>query len=108
MAKRNEARWEHWRSVLAEQRASGVSVAEFCRRRSISTPSFYNWRRRLEAEEHVVSPFISVTLPTAHVASQSLELILSNGITLRIPAECDEAVVTRVLRSAASLESGDA
>lgn len=40
-------RESHWRSVLERQAISGMSVAEFCRRESISAPALYAWRRKL-------------------------------------------------------------
>lgn len=36
-----------WRQLLAEQQASGQSVAHWCRQRDISATTFYNWRKRL-------------------------------------------------------------
>ncbi len=36
-----------WRDLIERQERSGGSVADFCRREGVSTPSFYNWRRRL-------------------------------------------------------------
>ncbi|MBP7712783.1 MAG: transposase [Gammaproteobacteria bacterium] len=35
------------RELLARQRQSGLSVAAFCRERSLSSESFYRWRREL-------------------------------------------------------------
>lgn len=49
MSKRRAERESHWREVLADQAASGLSVAAYCRRASISPPSFYAWKRRLAA-----------------------------------------------------------
>ena len=110
MAKRNEARWEHWRSVLSEQSTSGLSVAEFCRRHSISPPAFYNWRRKLESQQQgaTVNAFVPVTLPPVSLTDACFELQLGSGMTLRIPMGCDEAALKRVLRAAVSLESSDA
>jgi hypothetical protein len=36
-----------WRQVLDEQAASGLAVAEFCRRGELNTSSFYRWRKKL-------------------------------------------------------------
>jgi transposase-like protein len=36
-----------WQRIVREQQASGLSVAAFCRRRGLTQPSFYAWRRRL-------------------------------------------------------------
>ena len=36
-----------WQALIVRQAGSGLSVADFCRRESISTASFYRWRRLL-------------------------------------------------------------
>ena len=36
-----------WQALIGRQAGSGLSVADFCRRESISTASFYRWRRLL-------------------------------------------------------------
>jgi len=35
---------EEWRGMLARYAGSGLTVAAFCQRESISTASFYRWR----------------------------------------------------------------
>jgi hypothetical protein len=44
-----------WLERVVEQAASGLSVAEFCRRRELASPTFYGWMRKLAAEPAVVS-----------------------------------------------------
>lgn len=44
---RNAAKERFWRRAMAEQRRSGLTIREFCARRSLSEPSFYAWRREL-------------------------------------------------------------
>jgi transposase-like protein len=41
---------ERWREIFREQRASGLSVAAFCRRAGVPQASFYFWRRKLQYE----------------------------------------------------------
>ena len=36
-----------WQALIGRQAGSGLSVADFCRRESISTASLYRWRRLL-------------------------------------------------------------
>jgi hypothetical protein len=36
-----------WEALLRQFPSSGLSVRQFCRRRGVSEPSFYAWRRRL-------------------------------------------------------------
>ena len=45
-------RWnaENWKTLLANQLASGLSVAAFCARERLSTASFYQWRSRLDSK----------------------------------------------------------
>ena len=38
---------QHWRRLLPEQKASGKSVAVFCRQRRIPVHQFYWWQRTL-------------------------------------------------------------
>ena len=38
---------QEWVKLVEEQRRSGLSVAQFCRRESVVVGSFYNWRSRL-------------------------------------------------------------
>jgi transposase-like protein len=43
----NRVVWDEWRRRIKRQRASGLSIAEFCRREGISSHGFYVWRRNL-------------------------------------------------------------
>ena len=56
---------DRWRRVLAGHRASGLSVAEFCRRAGIPSSSFFYWQRRLR--DLVVSRRRSPGAPTGFV-----------------------------------------
>lgn len=42
----NQALWNQWRQRMERQRESGLSIAEFCRRESISPHGFHGWRRK--------------------------------------------------------------
>jgi len=43
----NQVRWDQWRQLIARQRASGLSVAEFCRKENVSRQGFHVWNRKL-------------------------------------------------------------
>ena len=47
MAQRDRAKADFWRRMIRQQARSGLSVRGWCRRHSLSEPSFYWWRRRL-------------------------------------------------------------
>ena len=57
-ARRSRAQWQ---ALLARSARSGLSVAEFCRRESVSTASFYTWRKRLGAAVGQVPPAAAPT-----------------------------------------------
>jgi hypothetical protein len=41
-------RSEKWERLILDQAASGMTVAKFCEVSSLSVPSFYYWKRRLQ------------------------------------------------------------
>jgi hypothetical protein len=50
----------HWRKIIRDQQASGLSVAEYCRRARLSAWSLYSWRLRLRAERKATAQFVEV------------------------------------------------
>jgi transposase-like protein len=61
-----QERVAYWRQVLAEQRASGLTVKAYCQLHKIAVPSFYQWRRKLQSgdETEVAAGFVPVRLVT--------------------------------------------
>jgi hypothetical protein len=95
-AKSERIRWsaEKFRSVEAEQRRSGWTIGEYCRREGINLSSFYRWRDRAGASRRVrrhavaratphASDFIALAAPPL---SSRLELRfdLGGGIVLTV------------------------
>jgi len=54
------------RELLARQRQSGLSVAAFCRERSLSSESFYRWRRELAGTDAAPAG-LAVRIPTKSI-----------------------------------------
>ncbi len=98
-----------WRSRMTKFRGSNLTVVEFCRRESVSVPSFYHWRKRLEqgrpeskrrrrsgngsqatAESN---PFVPVKVSSSPMA----EIEFPNGVQIRVPATNIEALRAAVL-----------
>jgi hypothetical protein len=77
-----------WQQRLHRFEHCGRSVAAFCDREGVSTPSFYAWRRRLRsaAATDADGPRL---LPIQVVASAPVELVLPTGAVLRLTAGCD-------------------
>jgi hypothetical protein len=99
----------YWRQVLGEWQASGLTQAEFCRRRGIKAVTFAWWKRRLRgsagalpaAQAGSAPPagrpaFVELALPT-HQAGY--ELALPGGACLHLPADFDAERVARFVRA---------
>ena len=100
------ARWEE---RVARHRASGLSVAEFCRRERVHPVSFYGWRRRLagRSKRGQRSPtsraFLPIQLvpdgstPTQEGSGHACELVLG-PLVCRVPRGLDDESLRRLLR----------
>ena len=78
---------DQWASVLSDQRASGLSQVEFCRREGIALSTFARWRQRLSGAEKATScdePWIELSDLPATSAGWDIELDLGDGICLRL------------------------
>ena len=42
----------YWGGLIERQAQSGLSVAEFCQRQGLASPSFYVWRKRRREQSH--------------------------------------------------------
>jgi len=116
---RDLAKEAHWRGVLPQFTASGLSVREFCLRKALSEANFYAWCRILaerdqqhdERADTAGSPapaFVPVRLaatqPRAHESAEpipsgipSLELELTRGRLLRLPLTTSPAWLAELL-----------
>jgi hypothetical protein len=90
-----ERQWRHW---IAEWRASGLSVRDFCGRRGLATPNFYHWRRVLErraAEQAAFVP-VQVVAEAVPILASALELVLTDGRTVRVAPGFDAATLRQL------------
>jgi transposase-like protein len=105
MGQRRKDREVHWRAVLERQGESGLSVADFCRQESVSAPSFYFWRRRLQ-EQEAVRPATVVSsrqLLPVHIESAApaaaVRILLPQGFSLETSTSIDERRLCDLLRA---------
>lgn len=113
MKKRSDAA-ARWHDILRKQRASGLSVAAFCRRSRISQPSFYVWRRRLREAGTLTGVRASDTFAEVCVSPEStrvegilesrwphqdgvLELVLLGGRRIMVRAGFDRTTLLALI-----------
>ena len=85
-----------WQELIRQQEQSKLSVSAFCRQHGFSDQSFYNWRKRLAADEPVRFALVEAN-PSGADRFAPLELILASGDRLRIAPGTDAATLRAVL-----------
>ena len=124
MANRNKSRELHWRGVLKQQSSSGLSIAAFCRKKSIAQPSFYAWRRKFRDQKPFRSKCISSTklVRTDHSIGSGPQLLPvrvegmstvsalrihlpRQGVFVEVPNGTDRETMTVVLQSLCEVAS---
>ena len=99
-----------WTRIIAQQQCSGSSVAEFCRRRDLSQPSFFVWRRRLQGSRGGAAgpptspPFVEVKIARQECQGagsgpdvSALELRLPQGRSVLVRQGFDRQVLRQLL-----------
>jgi hypothetical protein len=112
---RSQAKERSWRQLVERQRRSNLTVRGFCAQAGISEPSFYAWRSELarrdsetgqaapsesQTPRRIATPtprFLPVTIAGhPHAAASHVEVVLPNGLLVRVPAQ-DTAALRTVL-----------
>ena len=96
-----------WEERLARFPASGLRPAEFCAAEGVSLPSFYSWKRRLNAEgrpadtQATDGPASGPRLLPVRIGATPapVELVLPGGTVLRIPPGSDLAFVRALVEA---------
>lgn len=99
-------RWRRWnaqqaRSVLEELDASGLSVAEFARRRGVHPGRIRRWRARLRPSLQADSPRLVELVPTNVAPRGALRLHCPSGHVIELN-EVDLASALRLALAAAA------
>ena len=109
---------QRWRELVDEQRASGLSVDAFCKRRGLATSTFFNWRRRFKSEPTSAvaqasadATFVELEAPPASPITKAdastpsttspIELVLSNGLVVRVRHGFDPRLLQQVVEALA-------
>lgn len=109
-------REEHWRRILARQKQSGLTAAEFCAREEIKPTALSWWAKELRerdgtrparAAKKVVAKkprrpaFVPVRVieaaPSASAVSVGVEVVTRAGHVVRVKPGFDPATLRRVL-----------
>lgn len=88
---------QQWQQIFAEQKASGLSIVDYCRQQQLSTSNFYKCRKQLTASEQ---PFIQAKISQAtEIKSPPSEITITVGkATMSVPSTTSAAYLGRLLR----------
>ena len=100
--------WHKWRDLIERQRASGLSVAVFCRRDGVAASSFFAWKRKLgssPATPAFVEATVAGTPPTppppltrsAARGAARIEVRLRGGRRVRVGRGFDRELLADVV-----------
>ena len=109
----NPAKVAEWRQRLRRFSTSGLTVARFCAKERVSTPTFYQWRKRLAKSppRKPKPPKAPAFRPVTVVAGDHVVSIqLGSGTRIQVPPENMDAlrtVVAELLRADRVCRTGD-
>ncbi|MCR5419522.1 MAG: hypothetical protein K6E98_00775 [Lachnospiraceae bacterium] len=122
----HQAKLKEWASRFIDQKASGLSVAEWCKQNNLSQHKFFYWKRLLkeEAIEQTLPDIVPLAMPsvTADVsqtqvtsqvptlaretrascttfASNSCARLFINGVCIEIESSAPESFITNLIRA---------
>ncbi len=93
--------WHKWRDLIERQRASGFSVAAFCRRDGVAASSFFAWKRKLGSTPATLA-FVEATVagtppPLPPRSAGRIEVRLRGGRRVRVGRGFDRDLLAEVV-----------
>jgi hypothetical protein len=88
-----------WRDLIRRQRASGLSVAAFCRQNGVAGSSFFAWKRKI-GPSPAAPAFVEATLagtPPEGRPAGSVEVRLRGGRRVRVCRGFDRGLLAEVI-----------
>ena len=110
----NAERESYWREIMTRQAESGLNGAQFCQRESLSSPSFYSWKRKLRERDaggelngtensgaSTRSRFVPVQIePNGFDSMRStIRIHWPRGIQLEVPLTAGRDTIDQLFRS---------
>lgn len=93
----NPVKFQLWKVRVTAFKASGQTVAVFCKNLPCSVNSFYAWKKRIEmAQDSVVmqsrkaSAFVPVVVRSRSELSVSIQL--PSGVSIQVPCDATNAI----------------
>ncbi len=94
-------RRRYWQAQLKAYKESGLSQKEFCKQNKLCLSTLGNWKRRLRRDQTKEVPFVEIKPATSEAAGGSsvMELVIGEGIILRIGEEINPEKLAQIIKS---------
>ena len=89
--KRKARTQRRWQESIKKQKASGLSIKDFCEQNRLNGPSFYVWRKRLGMSKSKAEN--TAILPEDHRNKHNSSKILSKGFVRLMPPTVESRVI---------------
>jgi hypothetical protein len=94
-------RRNQWQALITEQRASGLSIADFCKLRNVGRSSFSNWSRSLKKEKPATASGFAKVIEHKDVgvaAHVPLKIEFKNGTCLHLAVTPEAEWLAEILK----------
>jgi hypothetical protein len=98
MAGRQQRR-RQWERRIARWRASGVSMAAYCRQYGLSYWMFVRWRRRIERTVTPAAPLTLIPVVAPAPSGGAITIRLPDGIGIEVEPGFDAGVLSALMRA---------
>lgn len=95
----NKQRRRQWEGRIAGWRASGLSMAAYCRRHGLSYWMFVRWRQRIEPTVTPSSPLTLIPVVAPTPRRGAITIRLPDGIGIEVEPGFDAGVLSAVVRA---------
>jgi hypothetical protein len=96
MAQKRVSR-DEWARRVRDWEASGLSAADYGRRRHLRPGALTWWRWKLSHDEATSPAFVEVHVVDDVADAPSVEVVLTNGRIVRVPPSFDDDALARVM-----------
>lgn len=94
-----QRRRRQWERRIAGWRASGLSMAAYCRRHRFSYWMFVRWRQRLERTVTPAAPLTLIPVVAPTPSGGVITIRLPDGIGIEVEPGVDVGVLSAVVRA---------
>jgi transposase-like protein len=93
-------RGRQWAVLVEQWEGSGTTMREFCARHGVQHSTFAWWRHELSRRKRKNTgtiELVEIAVPGSGASERVIEVVLSNGIRLRVPAGFERRALEELL-----------